>query len=60
MGFEFTVWTVGHLGEQLAYSATPLSGRSPETEGDEPPPEVFRLEVHFSDGAIASNLDRPR
>lgn len=59
-GFEFKVWAVGRSGEELAYFEMPLSGRVPEGEGGEQPPEVFRLEVHFADGTVARNVDRPR
>ncbi len=59
-GFEFKLWAVARAGEELAYFDMPLAGRLPEPAGGEPPPEVFRLEVHFADGAMARTLDRPR
>lgn len=58
-GFEFKIWAVARPGRQLAYFDMPLKGRSPKAAGEEPPPEVFRLELHFSDGATARNFGTP-
>lgn len=58
-GFEFKVWAVGRTARKLAYFDMPLKGRLPEAAGEEPPPEVFRLELHFSDGTTARNFGTP-
>lgn len=56
------MWAVGCPGTEFAYFENPIEGakRLRDAEGEEPPPDLFRLEVHFADGKMATTLDLHR